>query len=205
MLVRAETLEPGGHRRRPPVRRLGEVDVEVVVGEDRAADRRHADRLRADAQLVEHLGHQPVDDAVRAAGAVVRPRPACRLSGRWRRSGISTIASLMLTLPAGPPAGRRAPDGSASSTSSGMRRRSRPSGRRSSTGTRPSTASRTSSTIWPPFISTTSSDLHLLGQSSARGRVRERPERDRAAAARPGSPRRAPPWTAAWAIRPAVP
>ena len=46
---------------------LDHVDVEVVVGEHRAADRGDADRPSADAQLVDHLGDEPVGDAVAAA------------------------------------------------------------------------------------------------------------------------------------------
>ena len=69
--VGLDALDAGGHGRRAAVRRLDEVDVEVVVGQHRAAHRRDADGALADAQLVDHLGHQAVDDAVDAARAVV--------------------------------------------------------------------------------------------------------------------------------------
>jgi hypothetical protein len=48
------------------------VDVEVLVREHRAADRRDADRAVQQAELLQHLGGQPMDHPVRAAGAVVR-------------------------------------------------------------------------------------------------------------------------------------
>ena len=70
--------DAGRHGGGPAMRRLDEVDVEVVVGEDAAADRGDADRSRAERQLVEQLGHEPMDDPVAAARAVV---------GRPGRSG----------------------------------------------------------------------------------------------------------------------
>ena len=70
-LVRADPLDAGGHRRGAPVGRLRHVQVEVVVGQHRAAHRGDADGPLPHAQLVEHLGDQAVDDAVGAAGAVV--------------------------------------------------------------------------------------------------------------------------------------
>ena len=59
------------HRRRAAVRGLGVADVEVVVEEDAAADRRDRDRAVLDAELVDRLGQVLVDEAVAAARAVV--------------------------------------------------------------------------------------------------------------------------------------
>ena len=70
--VRAAALDRGGDGRGAPVRHLDVADVEVVVGEDRAADRADQHRAVLHAELVDGLGQQLVDDAVAAAGAVVR-------------------------------------------------------------------------------------------------------------------------------------
>ena len=59
------------HRRGAAVRGLGVADVEVVVEEDRAADRRDRDRAVLQPELVDRLGQVLVDQAVAAAGAVV--------------------------------------------------------------------------------------------------------------------------------------
>ena len=64
-------LDPRGHRRRPAVRRLVEIGLEVVVGQHRAPHRRHADGPFADPELIEHLGDEAVDRPVGAAGTVV--------------------------------------------------------------------------------------------------------------------------------------
>ena len=53
------------------MRRLDVADVEVVVGEDGAADRADEDGPVLDCEGVDGLGQQLVDDAVAAAGAVV--------------------------------------------------------------------------------------------------------------------------------------
>ena len=70
-LVGLDALEPGRHGRRVAVRRLAGVGVEVVVSEDGASHRRNADGALADAQLVDHLAHKTVDQAMGAAGTVV--------------------------------------------------------------------------------------------------------------------------------------
>ena len=69
--VGQHALDAGGHGRCAAVRRLLEVDVEVVIRQDRAADARDPDGPLADPELVDGLGDQPVDDPVRAARAVV--------------------------------------------------------------------------------------------------------------------------------------
>ena len=69
-LVGPVALDAGRDRGRAPVRRLDRVEPQVVVGEHRAADGADEQGPAADAQLLEHLGQEPVDDAVPAAGAV---------------------------------------------------------------------------------------------------------------------------------------
>ena len=61
------------------VRRLDHVAGEVVVRHHGAADRRDADGLALDAELVDRLRDETVDDAVRAARAVVQDRIRQRL------------------------------------------------------------------------------------------------------------------------------
>ena len=50
---------------------LAGVHVKVVVSQHRAARRGNPDGAFLDAQLVDYFGHQAVDDAVPAAGAIV--------------------------------------------------------------------------------------------------------------------------------------
>ena len=69
--VGQHAFDAGRHGRGAPVRGLHQVEVEIVVGKDRAAHRGHADRVFAQAHLVHHLGDQAVGDAVGAARAVV--------------------------------------------------------------------------------------------------------------------------------------
>ena len=47
------------------------IAVEVIIRKDGAADRRDADDLAVQVHLVDDLGHQAVNDAVVAAGAVM--------------------------------------------------------------------------------------------------------------------------------------
>ena len=98
--VRADPAHAGRDRRRAAVRRLDEVDRQVVVREDAAADRRDPDGRRAEVQLVEQLGDEAVDDAVTAAGAVVRRpvgservRPLETMTSPGRRSSASPCES----------------------------------------------------------------------------------------------------------------
>ena len=72
--VRVRELVADRDRGRAAVRRLEHVDVEVLVGEHRASHRRDADGAVEQAEFIEHLGRQAMDDAMRAAGAVVRRR-----------------------------------------------------------------------------------------------------------------------------------
>ncbi len=71
--VRLGALQAGGHGRRAAVRGLYGIQVEVMIHEHRAADRRDQDRLLLNAQLVYRFGDQAMDDAMRATGAIVRP------------------------------------------------------------------------------------------------------------------------------------
>ncbi len=70
--VRVRRLVADRHRGRPPVRRLGVADVEVVVHEDRAADRRDEDGAVLNPELVDGLGEVLLGQPVPAAGAVCR-------------------------------------------------------------------------------------------------------------------------------------
>ena len=78
-LIGLDALDAGGHGRGAAMRRLDEIDLKVVVGKHRAAHRRDADGVLADAQLVDHLGDQAMRHAVRAAGAVMRVHIAQRV------------------------------------------------------------------------------------------------------------------------------
>ncbi len=69
--VRPRTLDAGGYSRRATVCRLLKVYVEVVVSKHRASDRRNTDGSLTHPELVEYLGHQPVDCTVGATGAVM--------------------------------------------------------------------------------------------------------------------------------------
>ena len=73
-LVRMHALGAGGHRRGAAMGGLVHIAVEVVIGKHGAADRGDANDVLLLELLREHLGHQTVDDAVGAAGAVVERR-----------------------------------------------------------------------------------------------------------------------------------
>ncbi len=64
-------LDARGNGGGPAVGGLAAVDLEVVVREHGASHGRHEDGRFADAQLVDALGEQLVDDPVAASGAVV--------------------------------------------------------------------------------------------------------------------------------------
>ena len=78
-LVGLRSSDSGRYGRRTAVGRLDEVDVEVVVGEDAAADRGDTDRALGQVHLVEQLADQAVDDAVPATRAIVGRLLAQRL------------------------------------------------------------------------------------------------------------------------------
>ena len=71
-LVRLSAFQPRRHGGRASVRGLHRVDLEIMIHQHRAADRRDQDRPFADAQLVNRFSDQPVDQAVGAARAIVR-------------------------------------------------------------------------------------------------------------------------------------
>ena len=54
---------------------LGVADIEIIKGEHRAAHRAHKDGPLLQAELLDDLGDVAVDDAVAAAGAVMRAVP----------------------------------------------------------------------------------------------------------------------------------
>jgi hypothetical protein len=54
------------------MRRLTGICVEVVVSEDGASYRRNTNGALADTQLIDHLAHKTVDQAMGAARTVVR-------------------------------------------------------------------------------------------------------------------------------------
>ena len=70
-VVRARPLDPRCNRRRAPVRRLHHIAVEIIVRKHRAADRRNADRLILHSHFLDAFRDQPVNDAVRASGAIM--------------------------------------------------------------------------------------------------------------------------------------
>ena len=51
---------------------LYHIDGEVVISQNGAADRGHADGFAFDAQFVDGFGNEAVNDAVGAAGAVMQ-------------------------------------------------------------------------------------------------------------------------------------
>ena len=67
-------LDARRHGGRAAVRRFLHIAVEIIVSEHRAADGSDADAFFLQAQLLDALRHQPVHDAVRAAGAIVQMR-----------------------------------------------------------------------------------------------------------------------------------
>ena len=69
--VGAAALDARGNGGGTAVGGLNHIAGEVVVRHNGTADGGHTDGLPLDAQLVHHLGHEAVDDAVRATGAVV--------------------------------------------------------------------------------------------------------------------------------------
>ena len=70
-VVRIGALDSRGHGGGAAMGGLHHIAGKVVVGHDRAAHRSYADGLTLDLQLVDYLRHQPMDDAVGAAGAVM--------------------------------------------------------------------------------------------------------------------------------------
>jgi len=60
------------HGRTASVKRFDHVHVKVIVGQHGASGRRNADRDAPNAHLVNHFSDQPVDDAVPAAGTVMK-------------------------------------------------------------------------------------------------------------------------------------
>ena len=65
-------LDAGRDCRSSAMRRFDHVAFKIVVGKDGASDRRDADGVTEDAELVDGFRHETVDDAVRTAGAVVQ-------------------------------------------------------------------------------------------------------------------------------------
>jgi hypothetical protein len=51
--------------------RLAHIDVEIVVGEDRASRRRNADDLLTEIHLVDHFPEDSMEDAVPASRTIV--------------------------------------------------------------------------------------------------------------------------------------
>ena len=185
--LRPDAADARGHGRGAAVRRLDEVHVEVVVGEDRATDRGHGDGVGRQVQLGHHLGQEAVD---RRRG---RSRGSSEWSGRRARPACGRPAAARQT--AGMLRGHRRPPGwrrvgrrarstfprrafSAPSTSPGVGTRP-PIRPWKATGQRPSTASRTSSTICPDESSTVRMPCRLPAQSGQLA-LGERPQRDRA-------------------------
>ena len=72
--IREDPLDPRGHGRPPSMLRLDHVDIEIVVGQHGTSRRRDADRDAPDIQFIDHLGDQPVGDAVTASRTVVKDR-----------------------------------------------------------------------------------------------------------------------------------
>ena len=71
-LVGVGALDAGGHGGGTAMGGLQHVAAEIVIGEYGAAHGADADGVVQQAQLHQGLGHQLVDDAVVAAGAVVQ-------------------------------------------------------------------------------------------------------------------------------------
>ena len=109
-VFRRGALESRGHGRSAAVGGLHHVAGEIVIGHDRAAHRRHADRPALDAQRVDRLRDEPVDDPVSAAGTIMC-RHVCKRMRLFeydhfsappaiRRSSASTSAGVGITPPA---------------------------------------------------------------------------------------------------------
>ena len=138
-VVRQRPLHTRRDCGRTSMRRLDHVTGKVVIGQHGTADRRNADRPALDAERVDRLGDEPMDDAMRAAGAVVEYGIGQRLRFFKYNSHQSFPPSFALRI--------------ASSTSSGDGIMP-PTRKQRSTGFLHATASCTSSRIWPMLSST---------------------------------------------------
>src|SRR6516225_9487777 len=69
--LRERTLQAGGDRRRASVRGLNVANIEIVIGEDRTADRAHQHRAVLNLKLVDGFGNQFMRNAVAASRTVV--------------------------------------------------------------------------------------------------------------------------------------
>ena len=150
-VVGQRPLHACGDRGGAAVGGLDHVAGEVVRGEPGAADRRDADGPALDAQLVDALGDEAVDDAVRTAGAVVQNGVGQR--SRFFKDGSHAFA---------PPS---AIVWMLASTSSGVGIIP-PTRRQSETGFLQRTASSTSCFIWPILSSTHTKPLTLSAAAS---------------------------------------
>jgi hypothetical protein len=70
--VFAGPFYPGDDRGGSSVRGLQDVDMKIIIHEDRASHRRHADRLLSDVEIVDRFRHEPVGDAVMAPGTEMK-------------------------------------------------------------------------------------------------------------------------------------
>ena len=69
--VGTQTLHRRSYGCGTAVRRLGPVDIDIIIGEHRAADRRHPDRIVFEIQFFEHFGDQLVHDPMAASRTIV--------------------------------------------------------------------------------------------------------------------------------------
>jgi hypothetical protein len=71
IFVRKHSLYPGGHSGRTAMSGLLHINVHVMISENSAAHRRHANRLTLDAELVYNFHQNLVDYAMTAPGTIV--------------------------------------------------------------------------------------------------------------------------------------
>ena len=82
-VLRAAALDAGGSSGGSAVGSFDHIAVKVVVSHDCAANGSNTDGLTLDAQLVDDLRHQAMDNAVGAAGAVMQ-RNICQRLGFFK-------------------------------------------------------------------------------------------------------------------------
>src|ERR1043165_3372801 len=70
--IRQYSFDSGRHGRCPSMRCFDKISVEIVIGEHRATDRRHTDRLIDQTHLLQNFGDQPMRYPMSTTRAIMR-------------------------------------------------------------------------------------------------------------------------------------